>query len=312
MKVSKSIKNPYICIVTPVHNRIKSTLKFLESIKRSSYTNYNIVIIDDGSTDNTFAIIKKNYPTVITIRGDGNLFWTGGTNLGVKYALKHGYDYVLTINNDAIVEKDSLTNLVKSALDNPNSIIGSTIILPKDNKIWAIGTSLNWDTYKEQIFKLNYNGKDAEKTLAKLPNLIEVETMPGNGTLIPTEVFNEVGLYNNCWFPHYHADSELILRARNAGYNALISTKAKIYNHDFKKKMFDNDIDLLIKRNSYLYWKPILAIFLKHAPKEHKNKFVRQYYFLYEDKWWYEIYNRVAWKIKNLISTLIQAIRKVL
>ena len=102
--------NPNICVVVPVRNRIELTKRFLEAFFKSTYKCFTMVIVDDASTDSTVEYITKKYPEVVLLHGDGNLWWTGATNMGVKYAIENNYDYVLTINNDSVVEKE-LPNL---------------------------------------------------------------------------------------------------------------------------------------------------------------------------------------------------------
>jgi len=72
-----------IFIVIPVYNRINFTKKCLNSIKQQTYQNYRVVVIDDGSTDGTAALLAEEFPEVHVIQGDGNLWWTAATNLGV-------------------------------------------------------------------------------------------------------------------------------------------------------------------------------------------------------------------------------------
>ena len=80
-----------IHIIIPAYNRVTFTVNCLESIKRQvNYKDLNIVLIDDGSTDNTFNIIKKKFPKVKILKGTGFLFWTGAIDLGIKHVLKIG------------------------------------------------------------------------------------------------------------------------------------------------------------------------------------------------------------------------------
>src|SRR6516164_5363299 len=94
---------PKVALVVPVHNKIALTIRFLESLRAVSYPKYSVIVVDDGSQDGTSRIVELRFPEVIVLKGHGNLWWSGATNLGVRYALKHGYDYVLTINNDSRV-----------------------------------------------------------------------------------------------------------------------------------------------------------------------------------------------------------------
>ena len=97
-----------IAVVIPVHNRIVYTLKCIECLK-AQYVPIYIVIIDDGSTDNTNDLILSKYPEVKIIKGDGDLWWTRSVNIGIHHILGlKCFEYILVINNDTIVESDYL------------------------------------------------------------------------------------------------------------------------------------------------------------------------------------------------------------
>src|SRR5262245_43379861 len=98
--------NPSVAVVVPVHGRLPLTLRFIDSFRRVHYPHYRIVIVDDGSPDGTATTLAREHPDVVVLRGNGNLWWAGATNRGVRYALGQGFDYVLTVNNDAIVSPE--------------------------------------------------------------------------------------------------------------------------------------------------------------------------------------------------------------
>ena len=79
-----------IYIVIPVYNRKEFTHQCLLSIIKQTNKNFKIIIVDDRSTDGTREMINSEFPEIILLKGDGNLWWTRAINLGVKYALKHG------------------------------------------------------------------------------------------------------------------------------------------------------------------------------------------------------------------------------
>ena len=78
-------------IVTPVHNRKEITLQCLKSLSKINQEglDVHIIVVDDGSTDGTSEAIESRYPEVEVIKGDGNLWYTEGTNVGVRAALKY-------------------------------------------------------------------------------------------------------------------------------------------------------------------------------------------------------------------------------
>lgn len=268
-------KNPSICVVVAVRNRLRYTKRFLKNFLKSSYKNYKIVMVDDASTDGTPEYILKKYPEVELIRGNGNLWWTGGTNKGVRYALKNNFDYVLTINDDAVVDTRYLETLVKCALKRPNSLMGSLIIRSDNKKIYSVGGCLNW-TYAH-LFNFNFPDEDVS-VIKKIKNPYPVEIMNGDGTLIPTKVFKKVGLYSRLFTPQFHADSEITVRSARQGFKAYICLDAVLINQINKKPLTHNRRQILFSKKSDYYLPAILYFYFKYCPKGKFHGFFRQYY----------------------------------
>jgi len=220
----------YICI--PVHNRIEYTLKCIESIEKQNYKDYKIIICDDNSTDGTSKILAEKYPNVIVVKGDGNFWWTGGTNMCVKEALKTAdeNDFIFTLNNDTELLNDTLMKLIEFLKENHNCIVGAVnLFYNEPNKIEpsAFVHKQKKIFFKKLLYRLNAFGE----LLNNRQGIVEVETLSGKGVLIPVKVFKKIGLYNQEKLPHYHADCEFILRARRSGFRVFISYDAKILSH---------------------------------------------------------------------------------
>ncbi|MCG3128539.1 MAG: hypothetical protein CHACPFDD_03428 [Phycisphaerae bacterium] len=268
---------PSVYIVVPVFNRFVKTMRFLKRMQQVEYPNYKIVIVDDASTDGTPEAIELNWPDVILLHGDGNLWWSGGTNMGVRHALECGADYILTINDDCEMAPDFLRQQVEIALANPRSIVGCRLHSQKEpDRVWSLGTSLVFRN--GTLFALNYAGQRWDDIRGGLADPHPVDTMPGNGVLIPAAVFREVGLYDDHNMPQYHADSDLVLRARAAGYQPVISLGSVLYNDILTKPLVDNRIDLLFSKKSDRYWRAVWATVQQHAPWGTRRwLFYRQY-----------------------------------
>jgi GT2 family glycosyltransferase len=187
-----------------------------------------VIVIDDGSTDGTGEMIEKEFPDVILLKGDGNLWWTGATNMGVEYALAQADqgDYILTLNDDTIVRSNYLRFLFDSALNYPNSLIGAISISNEDEStVVDAGVRINWLTAKYTNLA---GGRRYKDILHESSSIQKVDVLPGRGTLIPIEVFHKVGLYNFKRLPHYGADYEFSRRANMNGYNLLINYEAAV------------------------------------------------------------------------------------
>ncbi|MBC8035588.1 MAG: glycosyltransferase family 2 protein [Chitinophagaceae bacterium] len=243
-----------IYIIIPVFNRLHFTIECLDSLRRQTITGYTIIIADDGSTDGTFEHLRRYYPEVVIVQGDGTLWWAGATNAGVKKAMTlsrdPAYDFILTLNNDLVVKEGYLGNLIELAKSNPSSLIGSlSVDINQPEKIHYAGTRWNSKTAR---YRPSHTGSTVYKDLKKETSSIPTDLLPGRGVLIPVRVFKEIGFYDEETFPHYMADEDFSLRARKAGYTLLVATKAVVYNHI-------DETGLKEKKRNFNYYKSVFT-----------------------------------------------------
>ena len=192
-----------IAILLTVYNRKKETLSCLDYLyKQQSLTDYSIDIYltNDGCTDGTPEAIKKQYPKVIIIKGDGNLFWNRGMYTAWKKAAEtKDYDFYLWLNDDTFTYPNMLASLLKSSkIKNDKAIIVGATQSVNHNKI----------TYGGRLD----NGK------IPIPNgtLTEVTHFNGNIVLIPQYVYHILGNLDY-YFTHSKGDFDYGLRAQKKG-----------------------------------------------------------------------------------------------
>ena len=210
-----------VFIITPVFNDKDKVLRFVQSVKEQDYKDFKLIIIDDGSQDGTSDALRELHPEVIVLQGDGNLWWSGGTNLGVRYAIKNMADYVLTINHDVVLGPDYLSSLVSFAKEHPHSLVGSMVVSKTSrSRVWFFGGGYNQQTGSNQ------------HTMGQVTDFVEPSKttwLTGMGVLIPTSVFSEVGYYDEKNFPLYFGDADFSERARRSGYTLWVNPRSIVY-----------------------------------------------------------------------------------
>ena len=109
------MESNFIYIIIPVHNRIHFTRSCLISLRSQTNKKFITIVVDDGSSDGTCEMIQKEFPEVIVLHGNGNLWWTGAINHGVKYAVENAMmdNYILTMNDDIVFGPNYLETLIK-------------------------------------------------------------------------------------------------------------------------------------------------------------------------------------------------------
>lgn len=223
-----------IFIVIPVFNRKEFTYNCIKSLQQQTFKDFKIILVDDGSTDGTEELISQEFSDVIILKGNGNLWWAGATNLGVKYALANSKDvandFLLTLNNDLEVPENYLQNIHAAAIANKDCLIGS-VSVNYDNNEHLIFCGLKWNEFWAKQRK---TAKDFNYSFRQFKNagkIINSDLLSGRGTLIPLALFNEIDLYDFDNFPQYAADDDFSLRARKNGYKLIVHPEVILYSH---------------------------------------------------------------------------------
>jgi GT2 family glycosyltransferase len=216
--------NPLIYIVIPVFNRIEYTRECLKSLEAQTLQGIRIVVVDDGSTDGTPEVLAEEFPGVVVLHGTGNLFWTASINLGIRHALEAGADYVLTLNNDTIATPDFMERMMYWADRTPNALLGALDIDHQTGRPYYGGEIFNWLLAKS-TYLLNSLPESQRH------GLHEVSLYPGRGLLIPRNVFEKIGLFDERRLPHYLADYDFTQVARRNGFKIYCNYDARLFTY---------------------------------------------------------------------------------
>ena len=217
--------NPKVSIIILNWNGLKDTIKCLESLKKITYSNYGVILVDNGSKGNDADILVDKYKNYIKlIRNKENLGFAAACNQGIKLASEHGADYVLLLNNDTVVAPDFLGKMVNTAeSDRKIGIIGAKIYYHNQpQKIWFAGGDFIW---------WRVSGKHRFWQKLDKPELTGVKLsdfITGCAILIKKEVFFDIGFFYEPYFLTVE-DSDFCLRARKADWKIVVNLDAKIW-----------------------------------------------------------------------------------
>lgn len=243
------MKKPLVYIIILNWNGKEDTIECIDSVKKIDYPNYKIIIVDNGSVDDSVKIFKKKYPKIKIIQNKKNLGYAEGNNVGIRYALRNKADYILILNNDAIVDKKFLTELVKVAeSDEKIGIVGPLVYYSKSNEIQFEGINKKKD-FKKFLHK--------KKGVNVSPNLLSIS---GCAMLIKKIVLTKVGLIDSRYYLYYE-DTDLCARTRKKGFTIKISLKSKILHKASASSNKINPIkQFYVSRNMFIFAKKNLDI----------------------------------------------------
>jgi GT2 family glycosyltransferase len=190
-------------IILPVYNRIDLTLKFIESLSQQTYTDYTLLLIDDGSSDGTSDKVKEKLKNTVVIKGEGDWWWAGCIQKGYDWLKNNASEnsYVLVINDDLTFEKNFLEKGLSYVAKNENSFI--------------LAAAYNQD--EPEILEdcgVIYNFKKATINSCDLSKLDELNCLSTRGLFMKTEDFIRTKGFKPHLLPHYYSDYEFTMRAK--------------------------------------------------------------------------------------------------
>ena len=212
--------------------------------QKTDYANYKVIVVDNGSTDDSVSWVIKKFPQVDIATLYRNYGFSIGNNEGIAYAIKKfNPKYVLLLNNDIeIIQKDWLTNLVTAAeSENAVGIVGCTLIYA-DGRTQYIGTKLD-NKGLSWLKPENY---------PNLPEIYPVDCVLGACFLMKRSIIDKIGGLDVGFSPFGHEESDFCIRARKAGYKIyMVSTVKAIHQNRASMKTVNREyLHKIARRNS--------------------------------------------------------------
>lgn len=265
------MNDPKIGIVIVNYNGAKYQNDALRTIFDSSYKNFEVVIVDSGSKDNSIDLAVKEFPQIHVLPQNENVGVAKGNNLGIKYAVdKLKADYVLLLNNDIEIDKACIEELVKSADLNTITVPKIYYYEPHD-MLWFAGGDMYWNRGEARHFgnfETDRGQYDEEKIIGYAPTCC---------MLIHKEVFNKIGFEDELTFMYFD-DTDLCVRITDGGFSIKYVPTAKLWHKvsssgggmDSKYYVyynFRNKFYFMHKYQQRLIFPAVICTYLKLATK---------------------------------------------
>lgn len=217
---------PLVSIVIVNWNGRALLEECLRSIYCQPFKAFEVVVVDNGSTDGSVDAVKKTFPEAVVRENKENLGFAKGNNIGIEAASKET-KYILTLNNDTVLDEGFLSELVKAAQASPETVgmWAPKILSMEDHKlIDSVGGLL---IYPDGLAK----GRGRlEKDDGQYDRPVEAFIPSACAGLYRKKMLAEIGGFDDEFFA-YCEDTDLGLRARLAGWGALSVPKAVVFHH---------------------------------------------------------------------------------
>ena len=209
---------PLVFVVVLNSNGWADTRECLNSLRRLDYENRHVVAVDNGSTDNSEARIRRSFPEVTVLQAEKNLGFSGGNNLGIRHALAQGAAFVWLLNNDTTVEPTALSALVNVA--------------ETDARIGIVGSVLYFADHRERVQAWGggtFNALLGKTSCSMKPiQASELDFITGASMLLRRGLLEDAGLLDEIFF-FYMEDTDLCFRAKQRSWRIAVAEESVVY-----------------------------------------------------------------------------------
>jgi len=251
---------PKVSVILLNLNGYEDTRDCLDSLQQVQYPNFDVIVVDNGSSDDSSARLEREFPDVKLLGSTENIGFTGGNNLGIEYALSHGAAYVLLLNNDTVVDPSFLTHLAQMGETDPRiGILGPKVFYASEpTRIWYAGGDVRYGRGS-----CDHVGKDQFDQDGKFSRTQDTAFITGCAMMIRAEVLLEIGLLDSRLFIYWE-DNDFCMRARNAGYRCVFVATAHVWHKISRTCGLESSFTLYLSTRNQLIW------IAKHVPFPYK------------------------------------------
>lgn len=213
--------DPLVYVILVNWNGWRDTLECLQSLEKLDYLNHRVLVVDNGSTDDSLVRLRSGNAGAELIENGENLGFAKACNVGIRKALAEGAEFVWRLDNDTVVEPDCLRALVERATQGGRiGAVGSVLYYmdhPNSVQAWAGGYINLW------------LGRSRHFTAPISENRLDF--INGASMLVRREALDEVGLLDERYFVYFE-DADFSIRLRRAGWRLAVAEKSLIWHKE--------------------------------------------------------------------------------
>jgi len=260
-------RHPRVFAITLNWNGGDDTVACVESLQSATYPRCEIVVVDNGSVDDSVSNLKARYPEITVIENGENLGYARGFNVGLAHAYASGGDFFLILNSDTVLDSEAIAELVKVA--------------ERDERIGFVSGKVYWYT-RQDVFQTVGRLSDpltlvgahvgsGEVDRGQYEMITDYDFIDDVFLLVRREVYETIGGYDPNFFLYYE-ETDWCARVRRAGFRIVYAPKAKIWH----KGQSGDNVDLSPSRYFYL-WRNMIVFMHRNASSRQFRRFLGKY-----------------------------------
>ena len=268
MKSYKSQRQNKFAIILLNWNGLQDTLECLDSLQQLTYPSFEIILVDNGSTDHSLEVIKERYPLLTTVENETNLGFAEGNNRGMAKAMERGADWIVLLNNDTVVAPNFLEALALAAKDHPEAgVLGAKIFYHNEPAtLWYAGGGVDrrtWSCYHVGNGHPDFN--------EKYRTITPTEYACGCALAVSKEALCAVGGISSEYFLIWE-EIDWCYRLRQAGFECLFIPGARVW-HKLSQSFVEGNRGPMWH---YFYMRNRLLFIKRHAKPKERLRFYIQ------------------------------------
>ncbi len=256
-----------IGIVICNFNKIDYLKGCLKTLFESSFENYSydVIVVDNASEDGSPKFVKEEYPEIILLENEINTGGSGGFDRGIRYCIDKKYEYVCLLDNDILLERNTIINLVEYIKLKPNvGVVGSKICtMDNPEVLQEMGSFIDFENKFNVVTPLKSHRDDDS-----LPDVVVCDYVPACCLVTTNEVLNKVGSFNTEHFIYWD-DMDWCTRIKRAGYEVHAINNSRVF-HKMGAANHSNTFGL------YYFERNRILFFLKYLDIQRVDSFAKE------------------------------------